>query len=339
MDGIMTVLKGALIGIANIIPGVSGGTLALLLGIYKRIMDALRRVNSEFVCKVVATACFRRGAWRTFWRYFAAADLWFLVWLGGGAVLAILATSRLMTWLLEAHHSASYAFFFGLVLCSIAIPWRYLPRRSWREGLALLLAAVLTAGLGLGMPDDKVIEKAERRQAVAEAKSVAGPDTAAMRERPTAGRLLVIFFAAALAIAAMVLPGISGSFVLLLLGVYFDILVAINTRDFIVLGVFSLGALGGLLLFSRVMSGLLNRCFNVTMAFMTGLMVGSLYLLWPFKRVVQVGGESLYLGNVWRGTSGTEELIVLAAFAAGAALVLGFLLLSRRHARIPGWSV
>jgi len=332
MDAIVAVLKGVLIGIANIMPGVSGGTLALLLGIYKRVIDALSHVNGEFLRKALAMVFFRRGAWRAFWTYVADADLWFLGWLGAGAAGAILLASRLMAWLLETHHAASYAFFFGLVLCSIVFPWRCLTRRSWREVVALLLAAVLTVGLSLSVTDAEKIGKAERKLALTEAKAAAVAVTGtadAVASTVDYGRLGYIFLAAVLAISAMVLPGVSGSFVLLLMGVYFDILGAINNRDFVVLGVFALGAGGGLLAFSRLMGLLLARCFNVTMAFMTGLMIGSLYELWPFKRVAQVGSETLYLSAVWRWSSTGEAIAALVAMVVGAVIVVGFALAGR----------
>jgi len=340
MDALLTMAKGILIGIANIIPGVSGGTLALMLGIYKRIIDALGNVNAELFRKTMAAIMLRRGAGRSFWRYVQDADLLFLGWLGGGAVAAILLTSRLMAWLLDRHHAASYAFFLGLVLCSIIFPWRYLTRRSWREVVVMMLAAVLTVGLSLAVSDQEQISKAERKHEMAMAKAAAALDagstpleTAAVKTEIDARRLVVIFLAAILAISAMVLPGISGSFVLLLLGVYFDILGAINQRDLLVLAVFAAGALFGLLAFSRLMGALLNRFFNVTMAFMTGLMAGSLYELWPFKRMEQIGGETLYLSSIWRGASVTEEITALAAFAGGCVIVIGFALASRGRER------
>ncbi len=330
MDAIVAVIKGILIGIANIIPGVSGGTLALMLGIYKRVIDALGHVNGEFLRKVLAMVFFRRGGWRAFWTYVADSDLWFLGWLGAGAAGAILLASRLMAWLLETHHAASYAFFFGLVLCSIVFPWRCLTRRSWREVVSLLLAAVLTVGLSLSVSDAEKIAKAERKLAIAEAKAAATGEAAdAVASDVDYGRLGYIFLAAILAISAMVLPGVSGSFVLLLMGVYFDIIGAINNRDFVVLGVFALGAGGGLLAFSRLMGLLLARFFNVTMAFMTGLMIGSLYELWPFKRVAQVGAETLYLSAVWHWSSTGEGIAALGALIAGAVIVIGLALAGR----------
>jgi len=328
MDAIVAVLKGVLVGIANIIPGVSGGTLALMLGIYKRVIDALAHVNGEFLSKALAVLFFRRGAWRAFWAYVGDSDLWFLGWLGAGAAGAILLVSRLMAWLLETHHAASYAFFFGLVLCSVVFPWRCLTRHSWREALSLLLAVLMTLGLSLAVTDAEKIAKAERKQAIAEAAAATGEGSAVSAERDY-GRLGFIFMAAVLAISAMVLPGVSGSFVLLLMGVYFDVLGAINNRDFVVLGVFALGAAGGLLAFSRLMGALLDRCFNVTMAFMLGLMVGSLYELWPFKRVVEVGAETLYLSPVWRWSSPGEGVAALVALVAGGAIVIGFAMAGR----------
>lgn len=329
MDAIIAIIKGMLVGIANIIPGVSGGTLALMLGIYKRVIDALSHVNIELVRKALAVVFFRRGAWRQFWGYIVNADLLFLGWLGAGAIGAILLVSGRMEWLLETHHAAAYAFFFGLVICSIVFPWRSLTRRTWREALSLLLAVVLTVGLSLAVSDTEKIDKAERKLAIAEASSDM-PIDAEPSGRDYA-HLAYLFMAAVLAISAMVLPGVSGSFILLLMGVYFDVLGAINNRDFVVIGVFALGAVGGLLAFSRLMNLLLSRFFNVTMAFMTGLMLGSLYKLWPFKRVVQVGEETLYLSPVLHWGSVSEGVGALVALVAGCAIVIGLAIASQGH--------
>jgi len=328
----MTFLKGFLIGLANIIPGVSGGTLALILGIYKRVIDALHNVGLPLAGAACRALTFRRDAWRRLGRELQRIDAVFLGVLGLGAVAAIAATSRLMEYLLEHQHAPAYAFFFGLVLASMIFPYRYLRRRSVRELISFVLAAVLTVSLTFLVDEEEQVAKVQAKQEMEMLEGAKPGDGGVVSfERPDAVRLGFIGLSAALAISAMVLPGISGSFVLLLLGVYFDLLRAINDRQVIVLGVFAIGILGGLLIFSRIMSVLLNRLYNVTMAFMIGLMAGSLWVLWPFKRVVAVGAEKVYLGNVWPGAPGATELISIVTAGLGAGIVLVSYLISRRH--------
>ncbi len=327
-----TMLQGALIGVANTIPGVSGGTLALMMGIYKRLIDAIGHINATLLRKAWDCACLRKGAWAALWRYVVDADLFFLAWLVGGALLAIVATSRLMGWVLVHHPALAFAFFLGLVLASIIFPWRCLTRRSWKEFVSLVVAASLTVGLSLAVPESRRLEKAERKQALAtEQAQMSSPQVSL-----DAGRAGFLFLAAMLAISAMVLPGVSGSFILLLLGAYFDILAAVNDRDLLVLTIFAFGALAGLLVCTRMVGRLLERYFNVTMAFMVGLMLGSLYELWPFKRVTQVGDSMLFLGNRLRGASPSQEWAALIAFGVGLAVVVVFALIAKKGADSDG---
>lgn len=325
------VFQGMLVGVANIIPGVSGGTVALVLGIYERLIRALRNIDMRLVKSSLGLLTFKKGASREFGADLKRIDAAFLCCIGGGAVLAIVLTAGLMEYLLENHHAASYAFFFGLVLVSILVPYRYLKRRSWKEMVSFLMAGFLIVSLTCMVSDEERIEKESQKQMVsqesAEQVSEAVHGRAlrpGMLSHPGWKRLLFLFLAAALAISAMVLPGISGSFVLLLLGVYFDVLLAINDRQIIVLAVFALGCFAGLLVFSRIMNILLERLYDITMAFMIGLMAGSLWALWPFKRVEQVGDTTLYLGNLLPETFGFAEITAIGAFVAGGIIVMGF---------------
>ena len=313
------VLQGGVIGIANIIPGVSGGTLALMLGIYQRTIDAVCSVNLALLGKVVALRKGKAG-WDDLWQYAKEQGLVFLAWLGAGALLAIVLFARVMGWVLENHLGPAYAFFGGLVLASIVFPWRCLTRRSWRELLAGLLACMLVVGMSFGVTDQDRLEKVERKQLLAQ-DGEAGVEQGAGVD---AARMLLIFMAGVLAVSAMVLPGISGSFILLLMGVYFDILAAINQRELLVLLLFVAGIGVGLLVFTRFISKLLTRAFNVTMAFMIGLMVGSLYELWPFKGRAMVGDEVVVLGNTLQEISRGQWGTAFVAFVAGVAIVLGF---------------
>lgn len=336
-------IKGFLIGLANIIPGVSGGTLALILGIYKRMISALHNVGMPLVKAVFAVLLFKKGAIGELGKELKRVDAGFMALIGVGAVVAILATSSLMEKMLANYHSQSYAFFFGLVMVSIVFPYRYLKRHSWREVIAFVLALVMTVSLTFMVSEEKQLDKMKEKQAVESAKvkqnlsadmNVEQVDTEGSIvsfEHPGISRLIFLFFAAALAISAMVLPGISGSFVLLLLGAYFDVLHAISGRQVIVLAVFCLGLGVGLLVFSRIMNFLLEKLYNLTMAFMIGLMVGSLYVLWPFKKLLVVGTEQEYSGNIMPDSFGSVELMSLVMVVVGAAIIMGFYFYSRKR--------
>lgn len=327
-----TLLKGFLIGLANIIPGVSGGTLALILGIYKRVIDALHNVGLPLFRAVLSTLTLRAGSVARLRAELKRMDAGFLALLGLGAVSAILATSRLMAYLLDKHYAPSYAFFWGLVIVSMIFPYKYLRRRSARELISFLLAAALTISLTMFDDDASRVEKVRAKQVLEQADEASRVEGGIVSlAHPGIGRMGFMVLAAALAISAMVLPGISGSFVLLLMGVYFDILDAINERQVVVLMVFCLGLGGGLLVFSRIMSILLERFYDVTMAFMIGLMAGSLYVIWPFKRMVLVGDEKVYLNNVMPEAFGGVELASVAAMLAGAGIVLAFYLAGRKR--------
>lgn len=342
-------IKGFLIGLANIIPGVSGGTLALILGIYKRMIDALHNVGMPLVRAIFAVAMFKTGAIKELGDELKRIDAGFMAIIGVGAVVAILATSKLMENMLENYHSQSYAFFFGLVMVSIIFPYRYLKRRSWREVVSFVLALVMTVSLTFLVSEEEQVAKVKAKQEMHLADDMAKGDVALLNsgasssdengfisfEHPGVKRLVFLFFAAALAISAMVLPGISGSFVLLLLGAYFDVLHAISDRQVVVLTVFCLGLGVGLLVFSRIMNFLLEKLYNITMAFMIGLMVGSLYVLWPFKKVVVVVTgvyrDTVYPCNIIPASFGSVEVMSLLTAVIGAAIIGGFYFYSKKR--------
>ena len=203
--------------------------------------------------------------------------------------------------------------------------------------MSLLLAAVCTVGLALSVSPEQKIEKEQASQAreaakLAESPSVENEESSglvSMRVRPV-GELLWIFVGAAFAVSAMILPGVSGSFILLLLGVYFHVLTAIGAREIVTLGVFAAGLGIGLLLIVRLMKVALAKAYNPTIAFMIGLMLGSLYSIWPFQRYESVGEVKVYLGPVLPG-AGTEDLVLTIGTSVIGAVIIGiFIVLDRR---------
>ena len=234
-------------GSADVVPGVSGGTMAFILGIYRRLIDALRGFDLAWL------AALRRLDVVTLIR---RPDLGFLLPLFAGIVLALLFFTRVVSVprLLQQYPEPVYSLFFGLILASIVYLLRDIDRWRAREML------VLAAGIGLGWLVFTLIPV----------------------ETPHATWFL--FLSGALAICAMLLPGISGSFILLILKQYSTVFGAIGAFNLGVLLPFALGAVAGLLAFSRLLSLLLHRCYRATVVFIIGLLLASLWVIWPYQQ-------------------------------------------------------
>lgn len=240
-------LRGVLMGAADIVPGVSGGTIAFITGIYDTLVDSLRAFDLAFLAKLLRLDI--KGAWQH-------VNGSFLLALLLGIATSILSLSRLIAWILANYPVQLWAFFFGLILASALVLLRQV--EGWNVPRALcLLAGAVIAGLIAFAP-------------------VANMDFG----------LAGIFLSGFLAICAMILPGISGSFILVLLGMYSSVLAAVNSLDLVFLLVFMTGAGVGLLCFSRLLHWLLHRFHQATMALLTGFLFGSLLIVWPWKRVL-----------------------------------------------------
>jgi len=256
----LVLIKGALIGIANVIPGVSGGTFALVLGIYDRLISALKSFDLRALRVGVGSLLTigRPASKKALMAEVRRTDLVFLVVLAIGALVAIKGLAGLLQWLLAYHPMPTLAFFVGLIIPSIAVPARMMDRRGPIEAIACALGIGLTIAVSMGQ--------------------VSGGG-----EEPA---LWLVFGGGAVAIAAMILPGISGSFVLLVLGLYqatLEHIHHITSRSFVFLGVMAAGFFFGVVTISRAMSWLLKHQRSVTLAFLIGLIFGSFYVLWPFK--------------------------------------------------------
>lgn len=289
--GYLTItLRGFLMGTADAVPGVSGGTVALLAGIYEELIQSIRITANlrhlQRVFRLQFKSLFNELPWR------------FLLALLLGIFAGALSLAHLLESLLETHPLFIWAFFFGLVAASALVVSRRV--RRWGAGNILLLVlgtagAYLLVGL---VPMDT-------------------PDTP-----------LAFFASGMIAICAMILPGISGAFVLVLLGKYQDVLAAVTGFDFPRLFVFLLGAVAGISLFSRLLGWLLRRFHDPTLALMIGFMVGSLRKIWPWKDQPSSGektispeaGESLV--NVLPAWE-PETLITGLIAGAGFLLVMG----------------
>jgi putative membrane protein len=298
----LTFIQGFLVGVANIIPGVSGGTFALILGIYERLIASIGAFGvqtAKTLLQLIAKPgdAPRRQSFRDEVKRTDA--IWLLILLAGAAA-AILASSRLIAYLLDEHRASTLAFFLGLIVPSILVPYGLLKRRGFREILSCLVAAAFLISLTVFL-------------------------------RPVGGEgagMIVLFFSGAVAISAMILPGISGSFVLMVMGEYRTVLEAINTWDIPKLLVFALGCLAGIVAFVRLLNFLLKRYNSVTMAFLIGLILGSLWVLWPFKEVAE--GAKIVTGtNMLPRAFDAEVLWSMGSLLFGLLCSVGMLAMGK----------
>ena len=276
-------------GSADVVPGVSGGTMALIVGIYERLIESVREGLSAPYYLVTG----RVGDAR---RALAAVDWGLVLPLAAGVLTALVLAAGVIPDLLERYPERSRGLFFGLIVASIAIPWQALERRTGREALVALVAAV-AAFLLVGLP------------ALAPA-----TDPGVVR----------IFLSASVAICAMILPGVSGSFLLLALGMYEVTLEAVHDRDLGYVAVFGAGALVGLGLFSRLLTWLLAEKPDLTMAVLIGLMAGSLRALWPW----QTENRGLL-------PPGGDVAVVVGLAVLGLAIVGGLMWVAAKYVHPP----
>ena len=266
------IAQGIGIGIANVVPGVSGGTMALIFGIYEELISAVATT-------VQAGLSLVRFDPRSFVARVKELPYGFILPLAAGIVIVPIVGARIIPEAMATWPTQSRALFFGLILGSLAIPWIRIDSAQVREYALTLLAAIVAIVLA-GFPPAEILD-------------------------PT---LVQFFFAAAIAVGAMILPGVSGAFLLLVIGLYAPILRAIDARDAVVVGVFLAGSVSGLGAFSLVMRWLLREHHDQTMAVLVGLMAGSLRALWPW-----LGDDR---GLEWYTGDGTLTSVSLL-FAAG----------------------
>lgn len=246
-------LKGIGMGAADVVPGVSGGTIAFIVGIYEELIESIKSVNMQ------ALKLFFTFKWKAFWK---AINGNFLLSLVLGIGISIFSLAKVITYLLVNHPILVWAFFFGLVLASTWIVALDVKQWNWKTVLSFLFGAVFAFFITMATP----------------AKT---PDD-----------YWFIFICGAVAICAMILPGISGSFILVLLGKYFYIMEAVKSLKISVLLVFLGGIVVGITSFSRILSYALRRFHDITIAVLSGFMLGSLNKVWPWKNVVETYTDS-----------------------------------------------
>lgn len=297
-DLIFVLIKGVAMGAANVIPGVSGGTIAFVTGIYDRLISALKSFDLTAL-KLLAKLSIKEFAQRV--------DLTFLIALFSGAVAGIVSFGKVLKYLVEKDHHAweiyVWGFFFGLILASVFLVGKTIKKWDLQAILVFLLGAVFAVSLAF-------IGQASENDN---------------------GFYLII--CGVVAMSSMLLPGLSGSFVLILMGNYYLIMLqAVEEKNVRVLGLVALGAILGFFILSRVISFLLAKYENVTISGLTGFILGSLVTIWPWKNVIRETVTSRgkekeiilgYDGWSYPSFSEAKDVYVVLFLILGFALVFG----------------
>ena len=286
-------MKGVFIGIADLIPGVSGGTIALILGIYNKLITSLSRLSFKSVSKL------KNDGVSTFWSHINGNFL-FLLFLG--AFIGILSFTYLIDWLIKNHSIFLWAFFSGLVLSSTYIIFKRIKNPNYELILFFIFGIIISFVIGQSNQNSEYSDLSN----------------------------LYLFFSGFIAIIAMILPGISGAYILILFGTYSEIISMIKNliiilieRDFTSikfvlseLMTFGLGIFCGLLIFSKLIKWLLSNYFDKTLSFMLGLMIGSMNKIWPWQQNGEAVFPNAYIGN-------SNIFLVMFFFVLGGLFLIG----------------
>ncbi len=282
-------LRGMGMGAADVVPGVSGGTIAFITGIYEELINSIKSIDLE------ALRLFFTGRWKAFWKKINGN---FLLAVFAGIFTSVLSLARLLEYLLENHPILIWSFFFGLVLASSYVVSRKITRWEYLKVVALV------GGIGIAFYITSVT-----------------PTT-------TNDASWFVILSGGLASCAMILPGISGSFILLLLGKYSFALHAVNERILLDLALLGVGAVAGLILFANLLSWLLRKYHDITIAVLVGFMIGSLNKIWPWKQTLEtIVVEDKILPLVEKnilpvpGSADDQLMLALVMMAAGMGII------------------
>ena len=291
-DQISILAKGFCMGCADIVPGVSGGTVALVTGIYDRLIGAISAVNKKFLSLLISME---------FKKALEHIDFYFLLPLMIGVFSAIISMAKLMHFLMNEYGVYTWSLFFGLILASIIFVAKQVNNiKKFKQIFFVILGTAIGHAVVTLIPVE------------------------------TPHSFFYVFLAGSIAICAMILPGISGSFILLILGKYLYITSAIKAPlegdNLLTIITFAAGCLVGLLLFSKLLNYLLKNHHNPMMSILVGFMLGSLQKIWPWKEVLKekmIRGKTHILEErlVWPSNIGAEETIAFVIMGVGFVLV------------------
>ncbi|MBR2052259.1 MAG: DUF368 domain-containing protein [Bacteroidales bacterium] len=280
-------LKGMGVGSANVIPGVSGGTIALITGIFERLIDALKSLN------LTAIKLFFTGKFKEFAKH---TDLWFLVSVGSGVVVAILTIARLFEFMFENYPIYLWSFFFGMILVSIYYVGITIEKFNWKVIVSFIIGTGIALFIAFGTP---------------------------VKEN---SNFIYLLICGAVATCSMILPGLSGSFVLVLMGNYQLIMIdAVNDLNLKILLPVVLGGVVGLLAFSHLLSWIFKNYRDITIAVLTGFILGSMPIIWPWKNdvITYFGSEAKVTGyEYFFPEFNMEFAIALVIMLIGAGIIV-----------------
>ena len=274
------IIKGAIMGAANVIPGVSGGTMALVMGIYERLINSINQLNFNTLKKIFITRDFKSFAKDT--------DLFFLISITVGIFVSIFSLSILLEFLFETHKILVLSYFFGLIFASVFFVGKTIKKYSPLSIFLFLIGFLIAGGMVFISPSS------------------------------SNSSFLFLIISGAIAMCSMILPGLSGSFVLLLLGNYELIICAINDLNFSILVPFGIGALSGIILFAKLLQFIFKKFRNNTISLLTGFIFGSLIVLWPWK-LDNINSNSF---NYFIPNLNLETFIAFALILLGALSVV-----------------
>lgn len=298
-DYIIILLKGTAMGAADVVPGVSGGTIAFISGIYEELIESIKSINW-----VNFKGLFSKG-FKQFW---SSINGNFLASLFIGIAISIFSLAKLLHFLLDEHPILIWSFFFGLIVASAIYVAKQIKNWDYKSILAIVIGTIIAYFITEITPVPEV------------------------ENSP----YWFVFISGMIAICAMILPGISGSFILLLMGQYKFILSAVNDLKISYIVTFGLGAVIGLISFSNVLSWLLKKYHNITVAFLAGFMIGSLNKVWPWKhtllshtnqfaKIIPVKQENV-LPNMFFEFTGKDPQTLYAILMAITGFLVIFLL-------------
>lgn len=247
-DYLTITLKGMAMGAADVVPGVSGGTIAFITGIYQELITTISGVNLSLI------EVWKNHGFKAMWQKLNGP---FILSLLTGILISVFTVMRLANFLLDEYPILIWSFFFGLILASVWFVARQIPKWNFKLGISLIIGAAIAFYI-VSLPP-------------------LGATTSA----------LFLFMAGAIAICAMILPGISGAFILVLLGAYKTVSEAAHDFDLKTLGIVAVGAVFGLLSFSRILKWLFDHYSSITLAVLTGFIAGSLNKIWPWKKILE----------------------------------------------------
>lgn len=280
-------IKGIGVGSANVIPGVSGGTIALITGIFERLINALKSFN------LTAIKLFFSGKFKEFAQH---TDLWFLASVGAGVVTAILSIARLFEFLFAEYPIYLWSFFFGMILVSIYYVGITIEKFNWKVLVSFVIGTAIALFIAFGTPANEN------------------------------SNFIYLMICGAVATCSMILPGLSGSFVLVLMGNYQLIMIdAVNDLNLKILFPVAVGGVVGLLAFSHLLSWIFKNYRDITIAMLTGFILGSMPIIWPWKNdvITYFGSECKVTGyDYYLPEFNIEFAIALVILLIGAALIV-----------------